>query len=424
MTSPLECLPAEVFNIIAACLDLPEYQTLRLTSQRLHLLSLSTFKKKYFTKVITTLGSPSLDRLLHVANHLHLSSSVTTVEIRLLNHRDYKDLTKIARIGIFPPPKRFPRVSCVRTEDIVRESTLYDDVLANRQAKCITERLARALQGFDNLTTLRFRTHQIEPLGWKTMAVPEGDEVFRARCLRAVLDALLKSNTSLQTLTMGKEKPHTLSKPANIPYPAINLSIEYLQRLRPLFSTLHSLTLSIVSAHNAHHRLPGWENGLSRFISSAPHLTHLTLSLDRKTQVSEYSARIIRSLSDALLLPNLQTLHLCNTTLHESDLAKLLKTHAETLQRVNIANVCLLTGSWVVLLTALRVLEGLQMVRLAHVEGAGSPVVFRARDRKKRKMTLDASREGREVGEMLDELVKACLVDGAAGLYAPAPAPA
>jgi hypothetical protein len=92
MTSPFERLPAEVFDIIAAYLHLPEYQTVRLSSQRLHLLSLSTFTKKYFTKVITTLGSPSLDRLVHVANHSHLSRLVTTLEIRLLNHRNYKDL--------------------------------------------------------------------------------------------------------------------------------------------------------------------------------------------------------------------------------------------------------------------------------------------------------------------------------------------
>lgn len=147
MTSLFERLPAEVFDMIAAYLDLSAYQTLRLTSQRLHLLSLSTFTTSYFAKLITTLGSPSLHRLVDVASHGHLSRSVTTLEIRLLNHRDYKDLAKIARIGIFPPPKRFPKVSCVRTQDIVRESTLYDDVLANRQANgAFGDRVTRLAQ--------------------------------------------------------------------------------------------------------------------------------------------------------------------------------------------------------------------------------------------------------------------------------------
>ena len=408
MTSPFERLPVEVFDIVAVYLDLPEYQKLRLTSQRLHLLSLSTFTKKYFTKVITTLGSPSLDRLVRVANNGHLAKLVTTLEIRLLNHRDYKDLGKIARVGIFPPPKRFPKVSCVRNEDIVQESTLYDDVLANRQAKCITERLARGLQGLDNLTAIRFRAHQIEPHGWKTIAVPEGDEVFRSRCLRAVLDAILKTNISLETFIMGKEKGHTLNKSANVPYPALQLPLEYLQRLRAPLSGLKTLTLSVVAAHNAHHRLSGWENGLSRFISSAPHLTHLTFSLDRKAHISQYGARIMRSLSDSVQLEHLESLHACNTTVHESDLAKLIKTHAGTLQRINLANVCLLTGNWLVLLAACKGAKELQMLRLAHIEGVDSPVQFRQRDKERRKATLDTSRDGRSMVDMVDELVGAC----------------
>ena len=409
MTSPFELLPAEVFDIIAACLDLPEYQTLRLTSQRLHLLSLSTFNKKYFTKVISTLGSSSLDRLVNVANHSHLSRLVTTLEIRLLNHRDYKDLGKIARIGIFPPPKRFPKVSCVRNQDIVQESTLYDDVLANRQAKCITERLTRGLQGLDNLTAIRFRAHQTEPLGWKTIVVPEGDEIFRSRCLRAVMDAIVMSGISLETFTMGKEKGHSLSKSANVPYPALQLPLEYLQRLRTPFSGLKSLTLSVVAAHNDHHRLPGWENGLGRLVSSAPNINHLSLSLDRKAQVSQYGARIVRSLSDSLQLEHLESLHICNTTVHESDLAKLVKMHAETLQRINLTNIVLLTGTWLVVLNTFKSVKGLQALRFAHIEGVGSPVQSRQRDKKRRKLTLDADRSGRAMAEMLDEAIGTCL---------------
>jgi hypothetical protein len=409
MTSPFERLPAEVFDIIAACLDLPEYQTLRLTSQSLHLLSLSTFNKKYFTKVITTLGSPSLDRLVNVANHSHLSRLVTTLEVRLLNHRDYKDLGKIARIGYFPPPKRFPKVSCVRNQDIVQESTLYDDVLANRQAKCITERLTRGLQGLENLTTIRFRAHQTEPLGWKTIAVPEGDEIFRSRCFRAVLDAVVKSGISFETFTMGKEKGHNLSKSANVPYPALQLPLEYLQRLRTPLSDLKSLTLSVVAAHNGHHRLPGWENGLGRLVSSAPRIAHLSLSLDRKAQVSQYGARILRSLSDTLQLEHLESLHICNTTVHESDLAKLIKMHAETLQRINLINIVLLTGNWIVLLNTFKSVKDLQTLRLAHIEGVGSPIQSRQRDKERRKLTLDVDRSERAMAEMLDEAIGTCL---------------
>lgn len=432
MTSPFERLPAEVFDIIAAYLDLPEYQTVRLSSRRLHLLSLSTFTKKYFTKIITTLGSPSLDRLVQVANHSHLSRLVTTLEIRVLNHRNYKDLGKIARIGIFPPPKRFPKVSCVRNQDIVQESTLYDDVLANRQTKCITERLTRGLRRLSNLTAIRFRAHDIEPLGWKTIAVPEGDEVFRSRCLRAVLDAICGSGITLSTFTMGKEKGSTLSKCANVPYPALQLPLEYMQRLRPSFEALTHLTLSVVTAHNGHHRLPGWENGLSRFVSSAPGLTSLSLSLDRKVQVSQYGARVMRSLSDTTHLERLSRLQIFNTTVHESDLNKFVKTHAETLQVINVTNVCLLTGYWLTLLSAFKSVEKLETLRLSSIEGMGSPVVgvelaedgqgavrFRQREKERRKVMLDIARSGRDMRAMLDELVAGCnMNENVATMYA------
>lgn len=407
MTSPFERLPAEVFDIIAACLDLAEYKSVRLTSQRLHLLTLSTFTKTYFAKLVTTLGAPSLDRLVHVASHRHLSRLVTTLDIRLLTHANYKDLAKIARIGIFPPPKRFPRVSCVRTPDIVRESTLYDDVLGNRHAKCITERLARGLRGLPNLTAICLRAHDTEPPEWKTSAMPEGDQVFRARCLRAVLDAIAQSNTALSSLTLGKESRLALSKCLHAPYSALQLPPASLQRLQPAFAALTHMALSLVSAHTPHH-----ENSLARFLSAAPHLTSLTLSLDRRAHVSHFGARVLRSLSDTTLLERLSSLRILNTTAHESDLSKLLRTHAATLRVLSLANVCLPTGTWPALLSALKRVEGLETLRLSCIEGAGSPVLLRQRGKERRRITLDAAREGQSMAALLDALDAACGAGG------------
>lgn len=418
MISHFERLPVEVFDSIATLLDLPGYQTLRLTSRRLHLLSLSAFRKKYFTKLITTLGSPSLDRLAKVASHSHLAQLVTILEVRLLNHRDYKNLTKISRIGVFPPPKRFPRVSCIRNQDIVRESTLYNDVLSDKQTKFITERLARGLSGLENLKTVRFRAHQVEPLGWKTIVIPEGDGIFRSRCLRAVLDAIVKSGIRLDTFSMAKEKECvSLSKCANVPYPALQLSIEYIQRLRLSFVSLKSLTLSIVSQHNGHHRLTGWENGLSRLISSAPNLGHLALSLDRKCQISQYGAQIVCSLSDSIHLENLESLYLCNFTVHESDLAKFVKTHAGTLQRLSLTSVGLLTGTWPLLISTFKSVSNLCNLRLSSLEGLDVPAQFRQRDRGHWKATLNVTKDARTMVEMLDDLVTACNTENVVATY-------
>jgi hypothetical protein len=262
-------------------------------------------------------------------------------------------------------------------------------------------------------------SHHNEPLDWKTIAIPEEDAVFRSRCLRAVLDAVVKSGVELETFSMGKEKSSvSLSKCANVPYPALQLPVEYVQRLGSCFSNLESVTLSIISDHHRTHRLPGWENALSRFISSAPNLKHLTLSLDRKVQVSHHSARIVRSLSDSVYIEGLESLYLCNTTAHESDLAKLVKTHAAPLQRLNLANVCILTGNWLALLTSFKSVHNLSSLRLADIEGRSSPVQFRHREKERQKVTLDTTKNERTMDQMLDDLIGVCSVESVAAIYA------
>lgn len=117
----------------------------------------------------------------------------------------------------------------------------------------------------------------------------------------------------------------------------------------------------------------------------------------------------MRSLSDSLQLEYLESLHVCNTTVHESDLAKLVKMHAETLQRISLTNIVLLTGTWLVLLNTFKSVKYLQTLRLAHIEGVGSPVQSRQRDKERRKLTLDVSRNERAMTEMLDEVIGTCL---------------
>jgi hypothetical protein len=128
MASPIECLPVEVFELIASDLDLPAYRNLRLSSRQLHTLSFSIFAKRYFGELTTTLGSPSLERLVGVSSHGYLSDFVKTLDITILSQYEYTLMSEIDRVGVFPPPKRFPRVSGVSLAYISREATLYDDV--------------------------------------------------------------------------------------------------------------------------------------------------------------------------------------------------------------------------------------------------------------------------------------------------------
>jgi hypothetical protein len=89
MLSPIERLPVEVFDIIAANLHLPEFQNLRYASRQLHLFVYSSFKH-CFSDQTTTLGPSSIDRLVKIASHDHLRHAVKALHIRPLSHRDYE----------------------------------------------------------------------------------------------------------------------------------------------------------------------------------------------------------------------------------------------------------------------------------------------------------------------------------------------
>ncbi|KAJ4361782.1 hypothetical protein N0V83_010722 [Neocucurbitaria cava] len=409
MVSPIERLPVEVFDIIAFDFDLPAYNAVRLVSRQLHLLSFSNYAKKYFHELTTTLGSASLDRLVNVASHQHFSNLVNVLDIRLLNHRDYKLLTKITKVGIFPPPKRFPRVSGVREEHISEEATLYDDLARSDYSKCIVDRLTRALTGFGNLETIRFRARHSEPFGWRSTMMPEGDQLFRSKCFRAVVDAIVNSELNLKEFSMVKgTKLSTLSKGANLPYPTLQFPFSFLQALQQPFSALQSLTLSVITAYNGDARIPGWENGLSNLIATAPSIKTLALSLDRKNRVSHYSAAVIRSLSLSCRIAELSTFQLVNCSLHEDDLARFVAAHSESLSRLIFSDIRLLTGSWSSLWMSLKALGKLQCLRLASLDGTQSPVLFRRRDKERLKITLDAKKAGRPMSAMLDDLVNAC----------------
>ncbi|KAH7082346.1 hypothetical protein FB567DRAFT_104716 [Paraphoma chrysanthemicola] len=406
MTSFIERLPVEVFEILAIDLDLSGYQNLRLTSRQLHLLTLSTFGKRFISRLTSTLGSPSLDRLVNLSNHPYFCDVVTRLDIRLLTHRDYKLLANIAKVGIFPPPKRFP-VVFVRHEHIRGESTLYDDVLSRKYPQCITERLTRALIGFGNLKTIRFRTQNKEPAGWLS-DLPDGDQTFRTKCFQAVIDSILKSEIQLEEFGMSKRKrTKGISKSLHLHYPALQIPFSAHALLRQCFRDLSSLDLSVVTSHNGSVRVPGWENGLSHFIMCAPSLKSLALSLGRDEHISDYSAAIIHSLALSCHLPSLECLHLVNTALHEGDMMAILTRHRGSIRELILKNTRMLMGTWISFLTSLKEVEGLQCLRLALLEGLRSPVVFRKSKKAKPKITLDLAKSERPMREMLEDLVAA-----------------
>ncbi|KAF2024963.1 hypothetical protein EK21DRAFT_77580 [Setomelanomma holmii] len=404
MTSPLERLPVEVCELILCDLDLAGYRNFRIASRQLHLLSLSTFSKRFFPRLTTTLGSPSLDRLVKISNHQNLCDVVTRLDIKLLTHREYKLLTNIAKVGIYPPPKRFPVVSTIKHEHIKGEATLYNDVLSRKYPQCIVDRLTRALHGFSNLKTIRFRTEYSEPAGWVPVDMPNGDQLFRAKCFTAVFDAIFKSEVQLEEFGMSKKKKTTgLFKRLNLHYPALQFPFSSHPSLRHCFAHLQSLDLSIITTHQGDIRVPGWENGLSHFIMCAPALKSLALSLGRDKHVSEHSAVIVRSLALSCHLPLLERFHLVNSTLTEGYMTAFMARHRDSIHELIFKNCRMMYGTWMPFLKSLQDFDGLQCLRLSLQEGLGSPGIIWPKP--KAKITLDVQDSGRSMRDMLENVV-------------------
>ena len=406
MTSPIERLPVEVFEIIAADLDLDSYKQLRLSSWRLHSLSLSTFGKRYFAKLTTTLGSPSLDRLVNVSNHAYFSRFPTQLSIKLLTYRDYKNLTAVRRVGIYPPPKRFSLIPGIKLVDIEGESTLYDDLFSSGESKCVTQRLTRALRGLDNLKAVHFRTFHSETGGWRYGEMPERDQKFRTRCFEALLQSIILSEIQLEEFGMARKKrTNTLRRGADLGAAAVTLPLPVLTSLQFSFSHLQSLTLSLVAAHNGGSRVPGWENGTSQLVSCAPNLRHLTLSLDRSVHISHYSAAIIKALAFSCCLPALESFHLINCSVQQADLDNLVAVHADTLQVIMLNGVRLLSGTWMSFWSSLKVVPHLRFLRFGSLEGTDLVVMHFRTSKGRSKTTLDIMESGRSMDDMLEDLI-------------------
>lgn len=403
--APIERLPPEIFDIIAAYLDLAAYRVIRLCSQQLLFLSFSSFAKRFFSSLTTTLGPPSLQCLLHVSCHPHLANVVAMLDIRLLNHCDYEILAKISRVGIFPPPKRFPKVSGVRPEHVSEEAKLYEQVANGACLNGITECLAHVLRRLKNLKTIRFRAHQPDSFGWRTAATANRDVVFRTRCFNAVLDAIIKSEIQLKEFLMAKSNRGLITtKFSNIASASLYMAQSRFTSLQHCFRNLESLTLAVISANSADSRLPGWENDVSNFVAAAPSIHHLSLNLDPSGFVTHYSTAVLHSLSLKCRLPELGSLHLINCSVGGVDLERLVLAHAKSLKHIALSEVHLAMGSWLYFFASMKTLEGLQTVRLVSLQEAKRPVYFRHRNGDRPKVTLDKQKTQRPMSDLLGDL--------------------
>jgi hypothetical protein len=375
MASPIERLPVELIDLIVAHLPLPDYGSLRSASHQLYNLTLSTFSTCYFKRRVTTLGVPSLNRLLESSAHPTFANSVTLLDVKLLNHEDYQNLRKIHRVGIYPPPKRLPKVSQVKNEDISQESELFDYMRDHQDPKAVIHPLGRAIKRFRNLRVVRLRVNGTW-LYSSPCIMPE-DEIYQAflsACFKAILDAIIRSGVKLKEFGMVKGTTiRPLTKSSNIIYPVFNLPFPALVSLQNAFSSLKTLRLSILTNYNGKARVPGWENGVSQFISAVPTLENLTLCLQATDGEPCYRAAVMRSVCRTVQLPALNWLQLYGCAVDELDLVTLIKTHASTLRRLFISDTDLQTGTWASVVGSFRENLDLEYIRLQYLQQSPRP---------------------------------------------------
>ncbi|EMD90201.1 hypothetical protein COCC4DRAFT_127593 [Bipolaris maydis ATCC 48331] len=380
MKSPLESLPVELFDMIAADFSLPEYQSLRLASQQLYQFVHAKFARLAFAEQVTTLSSSSLNRLSNVSSHQGLRDAVKTLHIRLLNEEEYANLNAISRVGRFPPPKRFPRVLGVRDKNVNDEAATYPYVLHNERPSRLYNGLLKVLKGLPQLKTIKLSMKPSASYIWECNETSHS--LFRSKCFEVVIYAITHSNIKLEEFTMARRKGRQiLYKPVDLSFLAFQLGPKSLQTLQHCFSNLQSLTLSIMTGYDAP-RPDGWASSICGFIAAAPNLKKLTLGLDRvsaKWPSSSFGDIVVKSLAISCRLPRLETLEVINCASDGKDLADLIRTYSSSLQYIVLSHIQLSTDKWCPIEDALKVCHQLRYFRLVAFEDRWTRLSIKAR---------------------------------------------
>ncbi|KAJ4360843.1 uncharacterized protein N0V89_001410 [Didymosphaeria variabile] len=397
MTSKMERLPQELVDLIYLYISPTDRCTLRLVSKQLYFLTLTNFGNTVFSKRVTTLGVASLSQLLQASGHPQFSGCVNLLDVKLLNYEDYGNLQKIDRVGIYPPPKRLPKVPQVKTGDIRRESKLLEYMRTHQDPTAVIHPLARALKRLRNLKTIRLRVNGLTLYGnLHILAEDDVYQSFMSACFRAVLEAIVRSGVKLQEFTLIKgNSVRPMSKSANLDYRAFTFSFPLFQSLGHAFSCLKSLRLSIRTDPKTNSRSQGWETGVTNFITTAPALETLTLCMDPIDCKPQFRATMMRSIFSTVELPMLNSLQLYGCAVDELDLVAMIKTHASSLRRLLISDTELRPGTWRSILNLLKNELDLEYLRLQYLQQIPQSIRWFAEETKHTgKLIIDAGKSG------------------------------
>ncbi|TKA62303.1 hypothetical protein B0A49_13585 [Cryomyces minteri] len=118
--------------------------------------------------------------------------------------------------------------------------------------------------------------------------------------------------------------------------------------------------------------MKGWKDWVARFISAAPALEELKLSLDQSTE----SKKIFQAIGQRVKLPKLCRLELNRFVFHAGDILKFARNHAATLRRIGLLNSDVQDASLPYVLEQLRDGLGLDHLEISQVRSDGRMSAF------------------------------------------------
>ncbi|TKA62083.1 hypothetical protein B0A49_13419 [Cryomyces minteri] len=284
--------------------------------------------------------------------------------------REVEDLDALAeksRHRIFGPALQALELQPVDPNDLVEvlqgDDTPYVVDLAPTQLACrVSQEIADHLIDsellsdiFADLKNLReVAINELTGLDPDCEIEPDNDPVPSiSHTLRVVLNAIMKSGIRLQSLHMryfiqGGRTDGAAIQELNIPQSDLNA-----------FASLCSLDLWLSTKHEGPLvRMKGWKDWVARFISAAPALEELKLSLDQSPE----SKKIFQAIGQRVKLPKLCRLELNRFVFHAADILKFARNHAATLRRIGLLNSDVQDASLPYVLEQLR--DGLDLDRL------------------------------------------------------------
>ncbi|KAF2634725.1 hypothetical protein P280DRAFT_232005 [Massarina eburnea CBS 473.64] len=438
MLSPIEQLPAELVDLITADFDLPEYQHFRLASRQTHHVTRPSFYRCYFARRTTTLAASSLDRLLAASACRHVAHHVSSLYIRIPTRTTISILRDISRVGIYPPPKRFPTITDVRWGDCSHEVVAFDQVMSGEtnDTNGIIDQLSRAMRRFSNLKAVHifYIRHTGSYRDFMSSDPPADSFKITSLSFKTIVAAVVKSGVHIEQLNTNEpseiNKASKAGKSVFILPLALDLPADQFRALGPAFSSLRVLVLSLRFDPPVYRRdRQPYQDYFSPFINCATALEELRLSIQNgfiNPKSTTNKQVVTQSVARSVRLPRLKLFAVRHAVCLSADMLIFIKAHASSLRHLNMHDCCLPDGGWTTVLESFREL-GLEYLRLSNLKYPLGDVVPHfvlrwptSRDGTlKRHIVLDVRRKSER--RSMDEMLTDCTSRMHPTMYPPTP---